>query len=97
MIDNKVSISLLDTGFNHGDIHDRSSKNITKNMHRVFECTLQCRYNEDDGVSDLQPHDRLFKRLFRRRSKETSKLLATGLRAGNSSVTGEFLVQIYGQ
>ena len=55
--------------------------------------TLQWRHNEHDGVSNLQPHDCLFKRLFRRRSKKTSKLLVTGLCEGNSPVTGEFPTQ----
>ena len=35
----------------------------------------------------------LLNRLFRRRSKKTSKLRATGLFEGNSPVTGEFLAQ----
>ena len=41
--------------------------------------TLHWRNNEHDGVSNHQPHDCLLKRLFRRRSKETSKLRVTGL------------------
>ena len=36
---------------------------------------------------------RLLSRLFRRRSKKTSKLCVTGLCAGNSPVTGEFPAQ----
>ena len=36
----------------------------------------------------------LFNRLFRRRSKKTSKLRVTGLCAGNSPGTGEFPAQI---
>ena len=51
---------------------------------------LQWLHNECDGVSNHQPHDCLLNRLFRRRSKKTSKLLVTGLREGNSPVTGEF-------
>ena len=46
--------------------------------------TLQWRHNDRDGVSNHQPHDCLFKRLFRRRSKKTSKLRVIGLCAGNS-------------
>ena len=49
--------------------------------------TLQWRHN---GVSNHQPHDCLLNRLFGHRSKKTSKLRVTGLRNGNSSVTGEF-------
>ena len=41
-------------------------------------------------VSNHQPLDCLLNRLFRRRSKKTSKLRATGLCAGNSPETGEF-------
>ena len=48
------------------------------------------RYNGRDGISNHQPHDCLLNRLFRRRSKKTSKLRVTGLSAGNSPVTGEF-------
>ena len=55
--------------------------------------TVQWRHNERDGVSNHQPHDCLFNRLFRQRSKKTSKLRVTGLCAGNSPVTGEFPAQ----
>ena len=44
-------------------------------------------------ASNHQPHDCLLDRLFRRRSKKTSKLRVTGLCAGNSPVTGEFPAQ----
>ena len=49
-----------------------------------FVVTLQWRHNERDGVSNHQPHDCLFQRLFRRRS---------GFCAVNSPVTGEFPAQ----
>ena len=55
--------------------------------------TLQWRHNESNGVSNHQPHDCLLNCLFRRRSKETSKLRVTGLCGGNSPVTGEFPAQ----
>ena len=45
------------------------------------------------GVLDNQPHDCLLSRLFRRRSKKTSKLRVTGLCVGNSQATGEFPAQ----
>ena len=54
---------------------------------------LQWRHNGRDGVSNHQPRDCLFKRLFRCRSKKTSKLRVTGLCEGNSPVTGEFPAQ----
>ena len=46
--------------------------------------TLQWRHNDHDSVSNHQPHGCLLNRLFRRRSKETSKLRVTGLCVGNS-------------
>ena len=55
--------------------------------------TLLWRHNGRDGVSNRQPHNCLFNRLFRRRSKKTSKLRVTGLCVGNSPVTREFPAQ----
>ena len=52
------------------------------------------RHNGHDSVSNHQPHDCLFNRLFRRRSKKTSKLCFTVLCAGNSPGTGEFPAQM---
>ena len=49
----------------------------------------QWRHNEQDGVSNHQPHDCL----LNRRSKKTSKTRVTGLCAGYSPVTGEFSAQ----
>ena len=46
--------------------------------------TSRWRHNERDGVSNHQPHDCLLNRLFRRRTKKTSKLRVTGLCAGKS-------------
>ena len=46
--------------------------------------SIDWRHNDHDGVSNHQPHDCLLNRLFRRRSKKTSKLRVTGLCAGNS-------------
>ena len=51
---------------------------------------LQRRHNEHDDVSNHQPHDCLLHRLFRCRSKKTSKLCITGRCGGNSPLTGEF-------
>ena len=45
---------------------------------------LLWRHNDHDGVWNHQPHGCLLNRLFRRRSKKTSKLRVTGLCAGNS-------------
>ena len=52
--------------------------------------TLRWRHNDHAGVSNHQPHGCLLNRLFRRKSKKTSKLRVTGLCAGNSPGTGEF-------
>ena len=54
---------------------------------------LLWRRNERDGVSNHQRFDCQLSRLFRRRSKKTSKLSVTGLCAGNSPVTGELPTQ----
>ena len=51
-------------------------------------------HNGRDSVSNHQPHDCLLNRLFRRRSKKTSKLRVAGLCAGNSPGTGEFSAQM---
>ena len=67
-------------------IHDRfSAKNIT---------ILRWRHNGRGGVSNHQPHYCLFNRIFRRRSKKTSKIRVTGICAGNSARTGGFPAQM---
>ena len=58
------------------------------------ERTLRWRHNGRDSLSNHQPHDCLLNRLFRRRSKKTSKLRATGLCVRNSRGTGEFPAQM---
>ena len=55
--------------------------------------TWQWRHNERDCVSNHRHFDCLLNRLFRRRSKKTSKLRVTGLCGGNSPVIGEFPTQ----
>ena len=45
---------------------------------------LRWRHNDHDSVLNHQPHDCLLNRLFRRRSKKTSRLCVTGHCAGNS-------------
>ena len=52
-------------------------------------CQIGC-----DSISNHQPHDCLFHRLSRRRSKKTSQLRVTGLCARNSPGTGEFSAQM---
>ena len=55
-----------------------------------WHSALHWRHNEPDGVSNQQVRDYLLNRLFRRRSKKTSKLRVTGLCEENSPVAGEF-------
>ena len=56
--------------------------------------SLRWRHNDHAGVSNHQPHGCLLNRLFRRRSKKTSKLRVTGRCAVNSPGTGEFSAQM---
>ena len=72
-----------------GSIYRISHVSITNRLHHSGNSlnTLQWRHNERDGVSNHQPRDCLFNRLFRRRSQKTSKLRVSGLYVGNSSVT----------
>ena len=65
----------------------------------VYQCakdqgSLRWRHNDRAGVSNHQPHGCLLNRLFRRKSKKTSKLRVTGFCAGNSPGTGEFPAQM---
>ena len=75
-------------------LHDKSrwwSRNLWRRMYSAM--ALRWRHNERDGVSNHQPHDCLLNRLFRCRSKKTSKLRVTGLCEANLPVTGEFPAQ----
>ena len=56
--------------------------------------TLRWRNNGHDSVSNHQPRDCFLNRLFRHRSKKTSKLRVTGLCVRNSPGTGEFPAQM---
>ena len=48
------------------------------------DVALHWRHNDDDSVSNHQPHACILNRLFRHGSKKTSKPRVTGLCAGNS-------------
>ena len=63
-------------------LHRRNSVSM-RQFRRCF-IPLHWRHNDYDGVSNHQPHGCLLNRLFRRRSKETSKLRVTGLCPGTS-------------
>ena len=74
-------------GSSHSHLHLQRQRYIG---HRA----LQWRHIGRDGISNHQPHDYLLNRSFRRRPKKTPKLRVTGLCAGNSPGTGEFLAQM---
>ena len=74
-------------------IVSQQSNQLNSTTHCCCCNPKQWRHNERDGVSNHKPHHCLLKRLFRRRSKKTSKLCVTGLCEGNSPVTGEFPAQ----
>ena len=59
----------------------------------IRQVALRWCHNGRDSVSNHQHRYCLLKRLFRRKSKKTSKLRVTGLCAGNSPGTGEFPAQ----
>ena len=61
--------------------------------HHISLYTSQWHHNERDGVSNHRRLHCLLSRLFRCRSKKTSKLRVTDICAGNSPVTGEFSTQ----
>ena len=60
-----------------------ASRGLTRD---IIRWRLEWRHNGLDSVSNHQPYDRLLQRLFRYRSKKTSKLCVTGL----CVVPGEF-------
>ena len=64
--------------------------NITWALCCLKTITLQWRHNEHDGISNYWYLDYLLNRLFRCRSKKTSKLHVTGLCEGNPLVTRGF-------
>ena len=82
------------TSFGNDLASNRCWNMTSTNDYLVHCCTLQWRHNGLNGVSNHQPHDCLPNRLFRRRSKKTSKLRVTGLCAGNSPGIGEFPAQM---
>ena len=59
---------------------------------QIIHIPLRLRHNERNGVSNHQPHDCLFNRLFGRWSKKTSKLRVPGLCEGNSLICLQIIV-----
>ena len=74
--------------------HCGASKGLLSLLLVGTGCSLRWRHSGGDSVSNHHPHHCLLNRLFRRRSKKTSKLRVTGLCAGNSPGTGEFPAQM---
>ena len=69
----------------HVTLTDRHSlQSLGQWLHQYFFSTLQWRHNGHDSVSNHQLQDCLLNRLFRRRSKKTSRLPVTSLCVGNS-------------
>ena len=62
----------------------RGVKVYSPYRHHLKCIALHWRHNDHDGVSNYQPHGCLLNRLFRRRSKKTSKIRVTGLCVGTS-------------
>ena len=78
-----------------GSIHSIFSNHVGRGLFYVpEEAALQWRHNGRDSVSNHLPHDCLHNRLFRRRSKKTSKHRITGICAANSPGTGEIPAQM---
>ena len=66
------------------DLHYVTNFCYATRTFQYIEYALWWRNNDHDSVSNHQPHECLFNRLFRPRSKKTSKLRVTGLCVGNS-------------
>ena len=66
---------------------------VFKNWPMISKKSLQWRHSDHDGVSNRQPHGCLLNRLFRRRSKKTSKLPRHWPLCGEFTGTGEFPAQ----
>ena len=57
-------------------------QHLDPSKHYIYHITLKWHHDVRDGVSNHQPHDCLLNRLFRCRSKTTSKLCVTGFVRG---------------
>ena len=65
-----------------------------KILYSFYYKSSQWHHNGHDGVLNHQPYYCFLNRLFRHRSKKTSKLCVTGLCVGNWPVTSEFPAQM---
>ena len=78
--------SALDTPHKEPVMQKTFPCHVTSRRYR-FNVPLQWRHNGYDSVSNHQPHDCLLNRLFKRRSKKTSRLRVDGLCAHKWPVT----------
>ena len=79
----QTSIAKITVNISHLNLHLNLS--VANERNWIFHSmALRWRHTGHDGVAINQPYDCLYNRLFRRRSKKTSKLRVTGLYAGNS-------------
>ena len=86
---NRLLVAVASSGLNGanlGIIHFPYTKIVD---YLPIYMTLQWRHDDHGGVSNHQPHGCLLNRLFRRRSKKTSKLRVTGLCVGKSRTKGQ--------
>ena len=69
----------------------RQTTNNTSTLVKImaWRCSFQWRHNERDGALNHQCRDGLLDRLFRRRSKNTSRLRVTGLCEGIPLTKGQ--------
>ena len=91
-----IHLMAIFTGNTENIIYLKMLENYAFEIIATFLWALHWCHDGRDGVSNHQPHDCLLNRLFRRRSKKTSKLRVTDLSVGNSPVTGEFPAQMAG-
>ena len=76
---------IMNTGFDNWISYVKTTASVKQSICISWVgFSLQWRHNDHDRVSNHQPHGCLLNRLFRRRSKKTSKLRVTGLCVGNS-------------
>ena len=82
----KVTWFLPTSRMNFNHMHEGIDTKVWHKLQQYVYFPLQWRHNERNGVSNDRHIDCLLNRLFRRRSKKTSKLRVIGLCEGDSPV-----------
>ena len=77
---NELKTSIAKRLTSRASVTTTPGKYVQRHVNRSY--SLWWRHNGRDGVSNHQPNDCLLNRLYRRRSKKTSKLRVTGLLRG---------------